>query len=64
MPQRARWTPVTSPVQTDLLPLARGRLRPLPSKPSAALDAIEARRAYEVLLTRQPGSRSRSGPQR
>jgi hypothetical protein len=62
--QRLRWLPVTSPAQTDLLPLARGRLRPCPAMPTAAPDAIESRRAYEVLLTQQPGLRPHSGPPR
>jgi hypothetical protein len=62
--QRLRWLPVTSPVQTDLLPLARGRLRPCPAPQAAAPDAVESRRAYELLLTRQPGVRPHSGPRR
>lgn len=62
--QRLRWLPVTSPVQTDLVPLARGRLRPRPVMPPAAPDAVESRRAYELLLSQQPGFRSPSRPGR
>jgi hypothetical protein len=62
--QHLRWLPVTSPLQTGLLPLARGRLRPCPAMPTAATDAMEGRRAYEVLLTQQPGVRPHSGPPR
>jgi hypothetical protein len=62
--QRLRWLPVTSPVQTDLLPLARGRLRPCPAPQAAAPDAVESRRSYELLLARQPGFRSQPRPPR
>jgi len=58
---RERWVPVTSPVQTDLLPIIDGRLRPIPQTRSAAPEAIERRRAYEVLLAQQPGVRPHPG---
>ena len=62
--QRARWIAATSPRQTDLLPLVRERLRPLPLKPTATPEAIENRHAYELLLTQQPGVRPASGHSR
>ena len=62
--QRERWVPVTSPVQTDLLPLIRDRLRPFPPKPRSVPEALESRQAYEVLLSQQPGSRPHQSPKR
>ncbi len=61
--QRERWVPVTSPVQTELLPIVRGRLRPIPHPRAAEPKAVESRRSYEVLLAAQPGAR-RAGPPR
>jgi len=58
---RERWIPVTSPVQTDLLPLVRARLRPFPCNPAATPEAIQDRHAYELLLTQQPGARPTFG---
>lgn len=60
--QRERWVLVTSPVQTDLLPLARDRLRPFPAVPAQAPESIESRHAYEILLTQQFGTKPRSIP--
>ncbi len=56
-----RWQPVTSPVQTDLIPLVRQRLQPHPPTPAVA-ESTENRRAYETLLVEQVRMRSRSGP--
>ncbi|MEP6815160.1 MAG: hypothetical protein ABI873_06390 [Marmoricola sp.] len=62
--QHQSWVPVTSPVQTDLVPLVRGRLRPIPPKVTGPPAAVESRRSYEALLAEQPGSRPLPGPVR
>lgn len=62
--QRERWVPVTSPVQSDLLTVARGRLCALQPEASAGHDALESRRAFEGALHSGSGQRARRGPTR
>lgn len=62
--QRERWVPVTSPIQTELLPVVRERLRIVPLWSPATPEALESRRTYERALDQQPVQHSRQGPAR
>ena len=58
-PLRERWVPVTSEVQTDLLPLVRSLLRPastrFPTPPGVAAVGEANSTTLSVARTRAPG---------
>ena len=55
---RVRYVPIDSPVQTDLLDVARSRLRPPPEQPRAPPGAGRSRADFEAAITHRP---SRTG---
>ncbi|CUR58163.1 conserved hypothetical protein [metagenome] len=52
---RERYTPITSPVQTDLIVIARSQLRPAPITPWPPKDAAESRAEFEAAIMHRPG---------
>ncbi|RNL62707.1 hypothetical protein EFK50_13220 [Nocardioides marmoriginsengisoli] len=62
--QRQRWVPVTSPVQTDLIPLVRERLRSVALVGAISSENLESRLSYETVLAQQPGCDSERAPRR
>jgi hypothetical protein len=55
-PTRERYIPVTSPVQTNLIVLARTQLRPAPSTPRPPKGAAQSRAEFEAAITHRPGN--------
>lgn len=49
------YRPITSPVQRDLLKIARSDLRPAPAQPKAPHGAAQGRRDFEAAITHRPG---------
>lgn len=58
-PTRERYIPITSPVQTDLIVIARTQLRPEPITPPPPKGAARSRAEFEAAIMHRPG---RSGP--
>jgi hypothetical protein len=54
---RERFMPITSPVQTDLLRLARAELRPSVKPPDSPPGASESRRELSQAIRHRPPSR-------
>jgi hypothetical protein len=52
---RPKWLPVTGPVQTDLLNIARHELRPVPVEHKPPKNAAQNRRDFEAAITHRPG---------
>jgi hypothetical protein len=61
-PARERYLPITSPLQTDLLAIARHDLRPTPGPPTAPPRAQESRQELRESIDHRPVRRS--GPAR
>ena len=61
---RERWVPVTSTAQTDLLPIARGRLRPPHAPTRVCEESLASRNDYQMTLAQQPGVRRVASPDR
>jgi hypothetical protein len=59
-----QWVPVTSSAQSDLLPIAHGRLRPPPAPTTARNESMAGRNEYEMTLALQPGVRRATHPSR
>ncbi len=62
--QRERWVPITSPTQTELLPVVRERLGPMPQRSVAPCDGRESRHLYEMALMQHARSCPKQGPAR
>lgn len=56
-PQRARYVPINSPVQTDLIDIVRTRLRPPPIQPRPPTGARQSRLDFEAAITHRPEER-------
>jgi len=52
---RHRYIPITSPVQTDLLAIARQELRLTPIKPTVPKGAAQSRVDFEAAIAHRPG---------
>jgi len=61
-PARERYAPITSPVQADLIAIARYRLRPAPAVPAAPAGADESRVGLMESIDHRPDRRA--GPSR
>ena len=55
-PTRERYIPITSPVETDLIVIARSQLRPAPITPRPPKGAAESRAEFEAAIMHRPGS--------
>ena len=62
-PTRERYVPINSPVQTDLLAIARHQLRPAPVVPAAPPSAEQSREELRESIDHRP-ERLRSAPER
>jgi hypothetical protein len=57
--RRQRYVPITSPVQSDLIAIARNELRPEPIQLIAPITAARSRADFEFAINHRPGD---SGP--
>jgi len=55
-PTRERYIPITSPVQTDLIVIARSQLRPAPITLRPPKGAAQSRAEFEAAITHRPGN--------
>lgn len=60
-PQRVRYVPINSPVQSDLIDIVRTRLRPPPIQPRSPAGARQSRLDFEAAITHRPEGRG-AGP--
>lgn len=58
-PVNAHYVPIDSPIQTQLVPIVRERLRPPPVQPTAPRGASQSRIEFEAAIAHRPGD---SGP--
>lgn len=56
-PMRARSIPITSPLQTDLITIARNRLRPEPNSPRPPNRPSQSRSDFEAAIVHRPERR-------
>lgn len=56
-PPAVRYSPIDSPVQTDLMEIVRTRLRPAPEQSRAPHGAAQSRLDFEEAITHRPASR-------
>ena len=59
--QRARYVPINSPIQSDLIDVVRTRLRPPPIQPRPPTGARQTRLEFEAAITHRPEPRG-AGP--
>ena len=59
--QRARYVPINSPIQSDLIDIVRTRLRPPPIQPRPPTGARQSRLEFEAAITHRPEPRG-AGP--
>ena len=60
-PQRVRFVPINSPVQTNLIEIVRNRLRPPPIQPRPPAGARQNRLDFEAAITHRPDGRGTIG---
>ncbi len=60
-PVRTRYVPIDSPVQTELLRIVRGELRPPPDRPHTPDSAARSRTEFEAAITHRPERRGSIG---
>jgi hypothetical protein len=63
-PRTQQWVPVVSSAQTELLPIARDRLRPPPAALPSTVNSLDSRDDYVMTLAEQPRVRRSTGPAR
>jgi hypothetical protein len=57
--RRQRYVPITSPVQSDLIAIARNELRPEPIRLSVPITAARSRADFEAAINHRPGDSGR-----
>lgn len=57
--RRQRYLPITSPVQSDLIAIARNELRPEPIRLSVPITAARSRADFEAAIDHRPGDSGR-----
>jgi hypothetical protein len=57
--RRQRYMPITSPVQSDLIAIARNELRPEPIRLSVPITAARSRADFEAAINHRPGDSGR-----